>query len=411
MPFEKLLPLNSMLEHKLNKITNKADIVQLFAVLILMIIGVMFIASAKEAEELARQVPWYNRCFTRQIVWYCIGFGVATFIYLLDYNILARWALLGYWMMILLLLCVLVFGSVRFGARRWFDLGPIQFQPSEFAKIALIFLLAHYLSRPKDELNRPDVFWKCIGLIVLPFILIMKEPDLGSALVLWPIGLAMMLAAGAPAKQIFKLLVGGTVLISIIIIDVLFAPPKWQIKLEDYQKRRLMVYFGKNYASPDATPEERRQLQKLQLDDSYNIRQALISVGSGGLTGKGWKKGTQSSLGYLPRAVAHNDFIFSVIAEEKGFLGSVLLITTYLVVIFCCLRIAGQARDRLGKLLAVGVAALFFSHVFINIGMNIRMMPVTGIPLPFVSYGGTSVLSSWIAIGIAQSVYLHRRSY
>ena len=145
------------------------------------------------------------------------------------------------------------------------------------------------------------------------------------------------------------------------------------------------------------------------MDDEYNVRQALISVGSGGLTGKGWRQGTQNALGYLPRAVAHNDFIFSVIAEEEGFVGSVIVLALYAVVLFTGLRIAGQARDRLGKLVAVGVVTLLFSHVFINIGMNIRIMPVTGVPLPLFSYGGSSVLGSLIAMGLMQNVYIHRK--
>ena len=162
---------------------------------------------------------------------------------------------------------------------------------------------------------------------------------------------------------------------------------------------------------PNATRAELQHLRLKQLDDSLNVRQALISVGSGGLTGKGVGQGTQKALGFLPRSVAHNDFIFSVIAEEKGFVGSVTVLTLYAVVLFTGLRIAGQARDRLGKLLAVGVVTLLFSHVFINIGMNIRLMPVTGVPLPLLSYGGSSVLGSLIAIGILQNVHLHRKGY
>jgi rod shape determining protein RodA len=134
-------------------------------------------------------------------------------------------------------------------------------------------------------------------------------------------------------------------------------------------------------------------------------------VGSGGLAGKGWRQGTQNALGYLPRKVAHNDFIFSVIAEEEGFVGSVIVITLYSVVLFTGIRIAGQARDRLGRVLAVGVVTLLFSHVFINIGMNVRIMPVTGVPLPLLSYGGSSVLGSLIAMGMLQNVYLYRKAY
>jgi rod shape determining protein RodA len=199
---------------------------------------------------------------------------------------------------------------------------------------------------------------------------------------------------------------------ALFLVDVLFMPRNWQVKLEDYQRRRLMVYFGKDYAPSSGAPKaELERLHKQQFDDSHNVRQALISVGSGGLTGKGWRQGTQNALGFLPRPVAHNDFIFSVIAEEGGFVASVIVLTLYGVVLFTGIRIAGQARDRLGKIMAVGVVTLLFSHVFINIGMNIRIMPVTGVPLPLLSYGGSSVLGSLIAMGILQNVYIHRRTY
>jgi len=247
---------------------------------------------------------------------------------------------------------------------------------------------------------------------MVPFVLIMKEPDLGSALVLLPTGFVMMYVAGVPARFMARLLGGVGILAALFLADVLFAPPGWQVKLEDYQRRRLLVYFDREYASsPGASRAEKERLRKQQFDDSHNVRQALISVGSGGLTGKGWREGTQNALGYLPRAVAHNDFIFSVIAEEKGFVGSVTVLTLYGAVLFTGIRIAGQARDRLGKLMAVGVVTLLFSHVFINIGMNIRIMPVTGVPLPLLSYGGSSVLGSLIAIGILQNVYIYRRTY
>jgi rod shape determining protein RodA len=210
---------------------------------------------------------------------------------------------------------------------------------------------------------------------------------------------------------LLRLLGGVCILGALFVVDVLLMPPNWQVKLEDYQRRRLMVYFSKDYAPANASKAERERQRKQQFDDSHNVRQALISVGSGGLTGKGWRQGTQNALGYLPRAVAHNDFIFSVIAEERGFVGSVIVLTLYGAVLFSGIRIAGQARDRLGKTLAVGVVTLLFSHVFINIGMNIRIMPVTGVPLPLLSYGGSSVLGSLIAMGVLQNVYIYRKAY
>ena len=225
----------------------------------------------------------------------------------------------------------------------------------------------------------------------------------------------MMYAAGTPRKYLLRLLGLGGVVAVLFLADILFVTSeKWRLPLHSYQRDRLLVYFGRNYtdfAPPNATKEELQRLRLKQLDDSLNVRQALISVGSGGLTGKGWGEGTQKSLGFLPRSVAHNDFIFSVIAEENGFVGSVTVLTLYAVVLFTGLRIAGQARDRLGKVLAVGVVTLLFSHVFINIGMNIRLMPVTGVPLPLLSYGGSSVLSSLIAMGLLQNVHLNRKGY
>src|SRR5664280_127221 len=224
----------------------------------------------------------------------------------------------------------------------------------------------------------------------------------------------MMLVAGTPRKYLLRLAGVVGLLAVLFLADIFFAPTRWQIPMQDYQRNRLLVYFGRDYtyfASPTATSAELQRLRQRQLDDAYNVRQALISVGSGGLAGKGWGKGTQNALGYLPRAVAHNDFIFSVIAEEEGFVGSAIVIALYSVILFTGLRIAGQARDRLGKLVAVGVVTLLFSHVFINIGMNIRIMPVTGVPLPLLSYGGSSVLGSLIAMGMLQNVYINRKAY
>jgi rod shape determining protein RodA len=391
----------------------RIDWLMLLAVLGLMAVGLMFIYSATMVNETVQVTPWYRQRWLLQMIWYSGGITAAVILCLIDYHILARWSLVAYWATILLLLAVLIpgIGSMRFGARRWIDLGFFQIQPSEFAKLSFIFAQAHFLSRPADELRLMNVFWKAIALMGLPFVMIMKEPDLGSALILIPVGLTMLFVAGVPIRYLRNLVIGAGLLVVLILVDVLFAPPNWQIKLEDYQKRRLLVYFGRDSSPANATPAERAEARRAQRNYSYNVDQAMISVGSGGLFGKGWCRGTQNALGYLPRAVAHNDFIFSVIAEEKGFMGSVIVIALYSVVLFTGIRIAGQTRDRLGKLLAVGVVAMLFSHVFINIGMNIRLMPVTGVPLPLLSYGGSSVLCSLIAAGILQNVYIYRRSY
>jgi rod shape determining protein RodA len=391
---------------------SRVEWLQLAGLFGLMIVGSVFIYSATLAHE-ANTIPWYKELFIRQIFWYGIGTIAGAAICLIDYRVLARWSMVAYWGSIVLLLLVMVpgIGAMRFGARRWIDLGIFQLQPSEFAKLAFILAFANFLSRPVDELRAGRNFLKALALIGLPFVLIMKEPDLGSAIIFVPMGLMMMFVAGVPVKFLRRLVVGVGVLAVLFLVDVLFAPPQWQIKLQDYQKRRLLVYFGRDYASTKTTEAEKQAARVQQRNDSYNVEQALISVGTGGMFGKGWKQGTQNALGFLPRAVAHNDFIFSVIAEEKGFMGSMIVITLYSVVLFTGIRIAGQARDRLGKLLAVGVVTMLFGHIFINIGMNIRLMPVTGVPLPLLSYGGSSVLCSLIAIGILQNVNLYRRSY
>lgn len=382
------------------------------ALLCLMVIGAMFIFSATAYNESLNQQPWFQQRFVKQIFSYGLGIGCAAAICFVDYHLIARWSLVIYWISIIALVLVLIpgIGVVRFGARRWIDFGLLQLQPSELAKLAFIIMQANYLSRPLEELRLFNTFTKSLAMTVLPFLLILKEPDLGSALVILPVGLLMMFAAGIPVVYLRRLIAGGAVVIGLLIVNILFAPPQWRV-VEEYQRHRLLVYFNQDFAPPNATLEERVNARKLQRDKSYNVEQAMISVGSGGLTGKGWRQGTQNALGFLPRGVAHNDFIFSVIAEEKGFVGSVIVLGLYTVVFLSGIRIARQARDRLGQLLAVGVVTLLFSHVFINIGMNIRIMPVTGLPLPLLSYGGTSVLCSLIAVGILQNVYLYRRNY
>lgn len=370
----------------------------------LMLVGVAFIFSAKSGDP---SVAWHNQFYVRQIFWYAVGILAAIVVALVDYRAICRFALPLYWVSILSLLIVLLFGTTRMGAQRWINLGLFQLQPSEFAKLSVILVLAHLLGRPAPERRSLALFLKAIALTTLPFLLILKQPDLGSSLVLIPITLAMVHVGGVPTRYLVRSISAATLLVTFMILNILFAPESWRIPLEDYQRHRLLVYFKQDFAPRDATPEQRQRARELQRQRSYQVQQALISVGSGGLTGRGWRQGQQIALGYLPPGASHNDFIFSVVAEEKGFLGSVVVLALYAMVLLSGLRIATQARDPAGRLLAVGIVALWFSHVFINIGMNIRLMPVTGIPLPLLSYGGSSVLCSLIAVGLLQNVQLH----
>jgi rod shape determining protein RodA len=382
-----------MYEANLNERKSDFDWPLLAAAGTLAVVGVLFIFSASGAG--AQELPLYRQKFFRQIVWCLAGAGVAALFCMVDYSKVARWSRVIYWGSIASLVAVLVIGVVRKGGRRWISAGSFDLQPSEFAKLAFIFFMADFLSRPPEELRNPRVFFAALGYTALPFVLIWKEPDLGSALVFLSICLAVMFVAGVPNRFLGRL--AGVVgpLVVLTVLAALYASPRVTI-VKSYQKDRLLSFFGLNEKNDAA---------------NYNVNQSLIAVGSGGLFGKGWRQGTQHELGYLPPAGASNDFIFSVIAEEEGFAGSVVILALYSVLLFSGIKVASQARDRLGQLLAVGVVALFFSHVFINIGMNIRLMPVTGIPLPLLSYGGSSVVCSLFAIGILHNVHIYRKSY
>jgi len=274
------------------------DWLLLLAVLGIMLFGAAFIYSASAAAESNLALPWYKQFYAKQIIWYGFGLGAAILVNLVDYHVLTRWAMVAYWGTIALLIFVLLFGKEVYGAKRWISLGLFQLQPSEFSKIAVILALGQFLSRPVDELRLPGNFFKALGMTLLPFILILKEPDLGSALVLLPVCLVMLFVAGTPVKYLARLVGIFSLLAALFLVDVLFAPPQWQIKLQDYQRHRLLVFFGKDFAPPNATEEEKAYYRRLQRDKSYNVEQALISVGSGGLMGKGWRQGKQNALGF-----------------------------------------------------------------------------------------------------------------
>jgi rod shape determining protein RodA len=382
-----------MYDPRLNEKKSEFDWPLFGATIGLMLIGTAFIYSVTAGR--VPQVAWYRQEYVRQIIWYVLGLGAAVAFCTVEYARIARWAAVYYWGSIVILVALFAIGTMHHGGKRWINLGGFSLQPSEFSKIAFILWLASFLSRPREELRSARVFFAAVGFTLLPFVLILKEPDLGSALVFLAVSLSMMFMAGVPKRMLAGLAGGIGLLVVLIVAAILFLPAKFKI-IESYQRTRVLTYLGRD---------------KAQGGSGYNVEQALISVGSGGLTGKGWGQGTQHSLGFLPIEGAHNDFIFSVIAEEEGFVGSVVVLTLYSALLFCGIKIAAQARDRLGQLLAVGVVTLLFCHVFINIGMNIRLMPVTGIPLPLLSYGGSSVVCSLIAIGILHNVHIYRRSY
>ena len=375
--------------------------------------GVFFIYSAQMASG---REQW-----EQQIVWLGAGAIVYLATAFLDYRLWLRWSHWVYLFSLILLLLVLVpgIGETRgMGARRWLGIGAFSFQPSESAKLAVLIMTAATLTGAKIGTVR-DFLQTLIKLALaagIPMVLILAEPDLGTALVLAPMVFAMLYISNLSSRfftaavGVFALLVGLVALdtwrYATFLADNNFLKPQeargqyeahsW-LPLHDYQRERVFAFVAPDKIDPTGI--------------GWNQHQSLISVGSGGLTGKGWTEGTQAKLGYLPRGIAHNDFIFSVIAEEKGFLGSITVIGLFGVVLWNGIRIAGLARDRFGALLALGVTVLIAVHVFVNIAMTIGLVPVTGIPLPFISYGGTFVLSCCLLQGLVQSVYRFRRDF
>lgn len=277
-----------------------------------------------------------------------------------------------------LLLIVLKLGHSANGAQRWIPLGPLQFQPSELAKLAVIIALGVYLARRKSQMTRPRTLAGSLGVIVLPFILIFLQPDLGTGLAIITIWLGMTFVAGARLRQI-----GVVVLIGLLGFSALWATGR----IKDYQKQRLTSFIN-----PAADPR----------DTGYHLRQSQIAIGAGQLTGQGYGHGLQANGHFIPEQ--HTDFIFTVVGEEGGFVGAVLLIVLYLFALLRSVWVMGQTREYFGRLLIAGVVSLLAFHVIVNIGMTIGVMPVTGVPLPFFSYGLSALLMDMSAIGIVLSV-------
>jgi len=389
---------------KIFKTLRRSNWLMTLLVLVLLAFGLMFVYSACYIgdDQNVRQL------YKRQIVWMIAGLASYVVLSLYDFHRFKRisWAIYGFGLALLLL--VLFVGSTIYGAKRWLMLfGVIGIQPSEIAKLSTIILLAHQLSRTGLDLSRMRDIGSIMLMIGVPVGLIMLQPDLGTAMVFVPTAFIMMFVAGLPIKYLGTLAVIGISLVTFI-LSALFLPAKLGASedtqdrirsltfLSDYQQGRIEVFF-----EPDKDP----------LGAGWNKRQSEIAVGSGGLKGKGYLKGTQNILGFLPRSVAPTDFIYSVIAEEKGFMGSLSVLALFFGVLTFGMLTALRTRDAMGRLLCVGVVSLIFCHVFINIAMTVGLMPITGLPLPLLSYGGSFMIMMMSALGIIQSVYIrsHRR--
>jgi len=364
----------------------------------LIALGVLFICSSC----LARENPRLHGQYMEHAVAGVLGLGVYAAAAAVNYRRVLRWGWLVYAVLLVLLVLVLVphIGVERMGARRWL----FGIQPSEVAKLGIIMMLAWLYGR-RGANRGPGVFFLTGALVGVPALLILLQPDLGTAMVLVPTVLCMMFAANVAPKLLWTgLLVGVTA--AGLLLGAVYAAEKVEMPqarrealikatfLRDHQVRRLQVFLF-----PD----------KDLHGSGYNRRQSEIAVGSGGAWGKGYRKGELYMLGYLPPSVSSNDFIFAVLAEEAGFAGSLTVLLLFLALMWAGLWVAFRCKDDSGRLFCVGVVALMFSHMFINIAMTIGRMPITGLPLPFISYGRTFLLTMMAALGIVQSVSMYGR--
>lgn len=385
--------------------------------ILLVSIGVIFIHSV---QSYSGQVVWYQSSWVKQFIFIIIGSLFYIGVSMINYKYFLKYAHFFYFGSILLLLALWTpLGIERFGARRWLNFQFILFQPSEAAKIGILMMTASLLARSQVEHYRESIrmLLKITPAIFFPILLILIQPDLGSSLVIPPMIFSLLYISKLFMRFFRIVFVIFMVLIGILAIDLYryyhtftsmelsfqedkgkYEDISW-LPLHDYQRNRIL-----DLIIPEA-------IDPLGTGVTWNRKQSLISVGSGGLMGKGYGRGTQAKLGYLPQSVAHNDFIFSVIAEETGFLGALLVISIFGTLIYNNLRIAGVSRDRFGLFLIIGINTLLMMHIFVNIGMTIGFMPITGLPLPFLSYGGSFIISCFILQGLVQSVYRYRRDF
>lgn len=321
--------------------------------------------------------------YFKQTIWGLIGVGAMFLLCSLHYRTIARLAYQLYAAILASLLLVALIGRSGFGAQRWLSIGPFAFQPSEFMKLALILLLARYFEDHKEDLEAPWIFVIPIVLTLLPTALVLRQPDLGTAIVLLATSISILVLMGLKVRYFIYLAVAASAI----------APLLWSF-LRDYQKNRFLVFFD-----PSLDP----------MGAGYHVAQSKIAVGSGGLVGKGWMAATQSQLHFLP--ANHTDFVFAGFAEQWGFIGSLALLLLYAYLFSKGLRLARDARDMFTMVTSFGVVSMMALQVVINIGMVTGIMPVVGIPLPLLSYGGSSMVMNMLAVGLLLNIQMHRYMY
>ncbi|ANR71139.1 rod shape-determining protein RodA [Selenomonas sp. oral taxon 126] len=359
------------------RLLRRTDLTLIAAAAAIVIMSLVIIGSATHVNTPSEERYWFVQ---RQGISIIVDIALAAFLMNFDYKILQRYGNHFYVFNLILLILVMLVGQTALGAQRWIALGPISIQPSEFSKLIMIIALAAMIEKRGKIQSLSDVA-PVAGYVLVPFLLVLKQPDLGTSLVFLAIFFGMVFVAGIRLR----------ILAGIFGLGLAALPVLWHF-LKDYQKMRIMVFMD-----PNVDP----------LGAGYHIIQSKIAIGSGLLFGKGLFGGTQSQLNFLPEN--HTDFIFSVVGEELGFVGCAVLLLLYLIVLWRGIRIAQDASDTFGRLLAVGITSMIAFHVLVNVGMTMGIMPVTGIPLPLMSYGVSSLTTNVMAIAILLNIQLRRQ--
>ena len=359
------------------RLLRRTDLTLIVAAVAIVIMSLVIIGSATHVNTPSEERYWFVQ---RQGISIVIDIALAAFLMNFDYKILQRYGNHFYVFNLILLILVMLVGQTALGAQRWIALGPISIQPSEFSKLIMIIALAAMLEKRGGKINTITDLAPVAAYVGVPFLLVLKQPDLGTSLVFLAIFFGMVFVAGVRLRLLLGIFGAGLAAMPVL----------WHF-LKDYQKMRIMVFMD-----PNVDP----------LGAGYHIIQSKIAIGSGMLFGKGLFGGTQSQLNFLPEN--HTDFIFSVVGEELGFVGCAILLLLYLVVLWRGIRIAQDASDMFGRLLAVGITSMIAFHVLINVGMTMGIMPVTGIPLPLMSYGVSSLTTNMIAITILLNIHMRK---
>jgi rod shape determining protein RodA len=405
------------------RLASEVDRPLLVASVLLALIGIAFVFSATANAVMEAKQGLY----LKQFIWLGVALGWGALTAAVPYRVYeGKTSYLLYVIAAILLILTLFIGHVGLGAQRWLGWGPLKFQPSELAKVALVIVLATILSDRKTDLTQVRSLVKPCLLAAIPFALVLKQPDLGTSVAFIMILFTMLFWAGLPPLYLFLLLT------PLINVALSFFLPAWIVfaavlALVLYRSRlRLMpilVVVAINLVVGIVTPQVWNHLEPYQrqrvttfLDPNgdpygagYQIIQSKIAIGSGQMFGKGFMHGTQKGLAFLPEQ--HTDFIFSVVGEETGFLGAAVVTLLYLTLVLRGVKVAHHARNRFGSLLAIGMTSIFLYHILVNICMTVGLAPVTGLPLPLLSYGGTSLLTSFLQIGLIQNVAMRWREY